>query len=157
MDVAWRGDELIKVSHLNKYSWKLLTFDNNCQQKTKTEKGTLPVFVITVNETKVLFNTLSQPGPLVHHRRRQNETTDEGPNLSVCNSKTHFNPTYLLRANIQLFKLSFFFPLKTFCFFFYFYFSWICLGFIKFRSQGETCTSDMLNKFLILLSLLELT
>ena len=137
MDVAWRGDELIKVSHLNKYSRKLLTFDNNCQQKTKTEKGTLPVFVITVNETKVLFNTLSQPGPLVHHRRRQNETTDEGPNLSVCNSKTHFNPTYLLRANIQLFKLSFFFLSKRFASSSTFTFHEFALALLSFVLKGK--------------------
>lgn len=85
---SWWTDK--GFSSTNKQSWKLLTFDNFCQQKTKTVQRTLPVFFIIINETKILFNTLSQPAPLVISSSETKRSNWKMANLSVCNSKTHF-------------------------------------------------------------------
>lgn len=129
---SWWTDK--GFSSTNKQSWKLLTFDNFCQQKTKTVQRTLPVFFITINETKILFNTLSQPAPLVissSETKRSNWKNGQPFGLQFQNPFLAL-PTFPVRtyscSNSLFFSLSELFAFSsTFTFF----------GFIRFHSQGE--------------------
>ena len=120
---SWWTDK--GFSSTNKQSWKLLTFDNYCQQKTKKVQGTLPVFFIIINGTKILFNTLSQPVPVVKSSSETERSNWQGVQSFGLQFQNPFLtlPTFPVRTySVRILSV---FPLRTFCFFFYFYFLWL--------------------------------